>query len=146
QQEVAADEFFASHPRRRLEGQLVTGVSVAADGAGRGGAFLKLARSKVDLAIVSAAAWVRVEQGKVAEARVALGALRGLPERVSEVEQALAGAEAGDPTLAGRLAELTSRVVRPAHDLRVSRAYRCHVAGVILGRAVARALRRALAG
>lgn len=142
--EQTADEFFASHPRRRLERQLVTGILVPADGPGWGSAFLKLARSRVDLALVSAAARVRVEGGRVAEARVALGALHGLPERVSAVEQALVGAAVDEAGLAARLAELTRQTVHPVHDLRVSREYRCHVAGVQVGRVVERAIQRAL--
>ena len=135
-----ADEFFSSHPRKKVEGRLLTGVSVPQKVAGSGSAFIKLARSKVDLALVTAAVVLKIEQGRVSFARVSLGAVRGLPVRMKELETELVGSDASDPGLIDRAVEMVRGALNPIQDVRVSREYRRQVAGVIAARALARAL------
>jgi len=146
EQQVPADDFFASHPRRRLEGRLLTGVTVPARRPGRGGAFLKFARSRVDLALATAAATVEAVDGLVVAARGVVGAVRGLPLRLARVEEALLGRPVDDPALPGVAVALAREGVTPVQDLRVSKDYRAQVASVLVGRVTARALARAAEG
>ncbi len=145
-EQVGADEFFSSQPRRRCEGRLLTALRFPARRPGSGAAFAKLARGKVDLSVASAAVSVEVAGGRVQAARVALGALRGLPQRVSEAEAALVGAAAEDPGLQARVAAAVQAAVEVAHDPRASKEYRREVAGVLAGRVAATALERAQQG
>jgi CO/xanthine dehydrogenase FAD-binding subunit len=144
--EVDADSFFASHPRRRLERSLLVGATVPASRPGRGGAFQKIARSRVDLALATAAVTVELSDGIVRAARVVVGAVRGLPERLIAVEQALVGRPANDPALLSDTVQLAEGLISPVQDVRVSKEYRAHVAAVLVGRVLGRAVARGLEG
>lgn len=79
-------------------GELVTALRLPAAAAGfRGHArYVKLRdRTSYAFALVSAAAMLRIEGGRIAEARVALGGVSARPWRAREAELLLAGAEPG---------------------------------------------------
>jgi len=142
---IDASDFYASHPRKLLDGRLLTAISVPVDTPGQGSAFRKLAQSKVDLSLVSAAVWVRVAEGAVKAARVVIGALRGLPQRVEAAEAALVGSASDDPAALRALQEAVQAGVTPVADPRVGRDYRRHTAGVMARRVAEQALARAAA-
>jgi len=97
--------------------------------------YEKFHRTVQAWALVGAAATVRMENGAIAQARVALTNMGSVPVRAFEVEAALAGAaDLGTVTSATAPAgEGTS----PPSDLSGSAEYRRHLAGVLAGRAVA---------
>jgi len=104
--------------------------------------FVKLEANANDLAIVNAAAWVsRDAAGRCEEARVVVGAVGAGPVRATSAERVLRGAELGEATLAeaGEAARLD---IEPWSDHRASAAYRTAVAGVLVRRALERALAR----
>ncbi len=70
------EEFFVGPHRNALRpGEVLTAVDVPRSGEGSGAAFVKFGRRSAQvLAVVNAAAWVRLQQGGVEEARIALGA------------------------------------------------------------------------
>ncbi len=140
---LPAAEFFEGQPRKHLGNGLLTHVYFPALGPGRAAAFTKLAISKVDLALVTAAAWVEVRDGRLADVRAVVGAIRGLPTLVEPVTRELTGADPADPGLVERAAGLTQGFVNPVQDPRGSKDYRRKMAGVLVGRALAAALRRA---
>jgi aerobic carbon-monoxide dehydrogenase medium subunit len=85
--------------------------------------------------IVAVAAAVRVENGTIAQAKVALTNMGLVPIRASAVEQALVGREATAEAIraaAGLAADGTS----PATDANADEDYRRHLATVLTGRAV----------
>jgi len=138
------DELFAQPPARSLQpAELLTGVSVRRLPPRSGAAFLKLGRTAVDYALCNLAARIDLDDdGRCASARIAVGALRPLPQRVPEAEAALAGR----PLDATALAEAATRVrdgVEVSADMRASRDYRRELAGVLARRALARAWSRA---
>ncbi len=137
---VGVDELYARHPRQVLEpAELVVAVQLAAPVGRAGGAFVKYARTAVDLAVVDAAACLRLEGGRAVEARLAIGATRALPWRASEAEAALVGQA---PT-AARLAEaaaLACKACKAVGDARTGKAYRERMVEVIARRALTAAV------
>ncbi len=94
---VPADEFATGdHETVRRDDELLTRLSVPLD-ADAGGAYARNTHPSTGYAAVGVAARLRVVDGAVSEPRVAAVGLLDAPTRLSAVEEALAGADAGDP-------------------------------------------------
>ncbi len=120
-EKLAIAAFLAEHPKKTLAGgRLITAVEI--EDHFTHVSFLKFARTEVDYAICDLACGLRVEDGVIREARVAVGALVPLARRIPEVEQALTGAALNDETIA-RAARAAVAAVEPRPDFRVSREY-----------------------
>jgi carbon-monoxide dehydrogenase medium subunit len=126
--EVAAGDFFQGLFETSLEpGELLTEIRVPKP-ANAGWSFQKLTKRGIDWAIVGVA---------VQGTNVALVNMGSTPIRAAAVEQALvSGSPAGDA--AARAAEGTSAPT----DLNGPRAYREHLARVLVGRALAESAAR----
>ncbi|MDY0004313.1 MAG: xanthine dehydrogenase family protein subunit M [Polyangia bacterium] len=138
---------LATGPKRHClgPGELVTRVEVPRPPAGSGSAFAKLTRTAADIAKLNVAAWVRVEGGRCAEARILLGALAPTPVRAVAAEEALVGG-AIDASALDRAAALVVEAIRPITDLRSTAEYRLEVAPVLARRVLELAFARALGG
>ena len=90
-------------------------------------------------------AWVRLEKGRIAEARIYMGAVGPVPLAAPEAVASLVGkaATAAAFTAAGRLAAAEAQ---PISDLRGSADYRREVVAVLAARALATAAARAEGG
>ena len=119
-------------------GALLTGFRLALAGDARF-AFEKMqTRQAFELALVSAAAFVRVDAGgAVTEARIALGGAARTPIRAVAAERAIAGGALDDGRIerAARAAEAVD--AEPSDDRRASAAYRRNLVRVLVGRALA---------
>jgi CO/xanthine dehydrogenase FAD-binding subunit len=143
--EIAARDFFGGYLTTALESdELLVSVRFPAAPPGTGAAFHEVSRRRGDFAIAGAAAQVTVTDGVIAQARVCLSAVAGVPLRCAGSEQVLAGARA-DPATLRSAAQAALDGLDPAGDLHATAAYRRHVAGVLLRRAVAEAFGRACA-
>jgi len=99
-------------------------------------------RRAMEIAVVGAAAAVTLAaDGSVATARVALAAVAPTIIEVNGVADAVAGAAVADA--ANAVATLASDQASPISDVRASDAYRRHCIGVMAGRALDAAARRA---
>lgn len=99
-------------------GELIVAVRLPAEAAAfsRNARYLKLReRTSYAFALVSAAAALRVEDGVIREARIALGGVAAKPWRASEAEASLVGARATIEALA-KAAELALAQARPSGD------------------------------
>jgi carbon-monoxide dehydrogenase medium subunit len=107
-------------------------------------AYLRLIpRSEMDIAVVGAGVALTLDpEGVCTECRVALGAGAPTPILVAEASAALVGRPVADAALAD-LAAAASAAARPIDDMRGTRAYRIHVAGVLAKRAALIAAQRA---
>lgn len=127
-------------------GELLTGLTLSTPGDGAGSAWLRKTRVAMDIAIVSAAAFVRVEGGRCVEARVAAGAVAPTALRLPEVEAALVGCildgGAFTPDALAEVRRLANEEVLPITDIRASADYRRHLASVLAVRALTSALER----
>jgi aerobic carbon-monoxide dehydrogenase medium subunit len=106
-----------------------------------GSAYEKVERRVGDWAIAAAGACLRLANGTIAEARIALAAV-GSEITSTEAEQSLAGQAPSEEmfTEAGRLA---AAGCSPATDQRGSAEYKRHLAGELTKRALRRATARA---
>jgi aerobic carbon-monoxide dehydrogenase medium subunit len=121
--EIAAGDFFLGLFETALRpGELLTEIRLP-KAAGAGWSFQKFTKRAIDWAIVG----VAVQGGNVA-----LVNMGQTPVRASAVEQALA-AGASPADAAAHAAEGTS----PSEDINADRAYREHLARVLVGRALA---------
>lgn len=103
----------------------------------RRGVFIKLARSKSDIAQVNVAVVLTLEGGIAREVRIVLGAVAPVPMRAVQAETLLEGKSVSVEAL--REIERTVREeVRPISDWRASEAYRRRMSGVLVRRALER--------
>jgi CO/xanthine dehydrogenase FAD-binding subunit len=106
-------------------------------------AFEKLTRSAYDIALLNCACGLGIQGGKIAWARVALGATPKLAKRLPWLEQALVGEKPGDVLWEEAGREVTEKA-EVGNDRRASAAWRRNVAGVIVCRALARAAEKSV--
>lgn len=137
--EVAAGDLFAGPLQSTLEpDEVITAVSFPNPGRRSGTAFEELARRHGDYAIAGVAAVVTVEaDGEVSTARAAftgVGAVPVVVDLTAPWREGVAGA-----------VEAARAAIDPEDDIHASAAYRRHLAGVLLERALRSAHDRALA-
>jgi len=121
--------------------EVVGGVTLAEAPNGSGSAFVRKTRIAMDIALVSAAAWMRVEGGRCVEARLAAGAVAPTPVRLAGVEAALRDRPLDEDALA-EVRRLAPEEVSPISDVRASADYRRHLVSVLAVRAIRRAFER----
>lgn len=135
---VPIDRLYAARREVFARGDLIADVRVPAATPGLRGAFEKHGRKRLDVALVNCAAAVRLDGGRIAEARLALNGVGGPPARRPDIEAFLAGKEPS-PAVFEEAGRMVSAAVTPRSDHRASAAYRTRLAGVAARRALARA-------
>lgn len=136
-------EDFLTSRRGALSGSgpqatdpLVLGIEIAPPEPGSGQALEVVSRSALDAPIAAVAVAIQIRGRKVVAARVATSSLPE-PRRARRTEAALERSPAGE--IGPALAALADDIA-PRDDWRASAEYRAHVAVVLFGRAVRRAL------
>ncbi|MGZ7029336.1 MAG: FAD binding domain-containing protein, partial [Terriglobales bacterium] len=129
-------EFFALPQKQRVQGGLLVQIFVPKS-KGRGGwSFQKFGRTETDISVVNCAAGLSVTRdGKVAWARLALGAVAPAPMRALKAEGLLVG-QAITAELIERAAESVASEVQPISDQRASAEYRREISQVMARRAL----------
>ena len=125
-------------------GELIVEFELDEPPARTADAYLRLIpRTEMDIAVVGAAARVTLnEDGTVAAAAIALGAVAPTVVRVPDAEAALVGNEPSGEALAA-VDAAAAAAANPIDDKRGTVAYRRQVAGVLARRAVSIAAERA---
>jgi len=121
-------------PSPLISGELIVALRLPAEAAAFAGhaRYLKLReRTSFAFALVSAAAALRLEGGRIAEARLALGAVAHKPWRARDAEAALRGVAPSREVFA-RAAEIALADARPSGD----NAFKIELARRILARAL----------
>jgi aerobic carbon-monoxide dehydrogenase medium subunit len=140
---IKAADFFIGFFTTALEpDEILTEVRIPGAEPHTGSAIEEVARRHGDFAMVGAAAMVRLENGKVADARVALTGVSDVPVRAIEAEAILVGAEPTDEAIA-TAADEAAKSLSPPADLHGSSAYRRHIAAVLMSRTLTVAAQRA---
>jgi CO/xanthine dehydrogenase FAD-binding subunit len=123
--------------------ELLVRVDVPAPEPDTGSAYVRLEyRRQMEIAVVGAAAMVRLVDGAVADTRIAITALAPTIRRVPAAEEALNGSAGSDDDVAAA-AGAAAAAAAPISDVRGSAEYRTAMAEVIARRAVSAALARA---
>jgi carbon-monoxide dehydrogenase medium subunit len=137
---VKARTFYTGTYETALkEGELLTAVEIPALGK-HGFAYEKLKRKVGDYATAAAAVLVTLRAGKVASAEIALTNLGPTPLRAEAASQALVGKGAGDEAAIAAAVAAARAIMDPANDTRGTPEYRRSVGGVMVDRAIRRAI------
>ena len=137
--EARLDGFFTDYFSVALEpGELIVGIRVPPAAAGTRAAYMKfLPRTADDYATVGVAAVARLDaDGRIASARIVLGAVGATPIRARGAEQALLGQRPTSRALADA-AGLVRDEIHPIEDARGSPSYKREMARVWTERALA---------
>ena len=130
---MALDAFITGPGRTKLKpGEVLAAVIVPQGPEFQVRHFEKVGRrGALAIAVVSLSALLRLERGKIAEARLAWGSVGPASWRCPEAEEALLGRK---PTLTAlsAAAAIVRENVRPIDDVRASAGYRRQVAGNLL--------------
>ncbi len=141
---IAAHDFFRDALTVDLaEDEIVTEIVLPKLAAKAGWGFEEVARRSGDFALAAVAVTLTLSDGVVAEARIAMTGVAPTARRVAEAEAMLIGKslDAG----VGSVIEAVRAATEPQTDLHASSDYRRHLVGVLAGRALAAAWRRARA-
>ena len=143
---IAARDFFLDTMTVDLAaGEMVTEIVLPKLPPHTGWGFEEVARRGGDFALAAVAATVTVSRGIVTLARIALTGVGPTALRATEAEALLVG-QTLEPRLAQRVIEAVRAAIEPETDLHASSDYRRHLAGILAGRAIDAAWRRANGG
>ncbi|MDQ1505305.1 MAG: 2-furoyl-CoA dehydrogenase 2Fe-2S iron sulfur subunit, partial [Actinomycetota bacterium] len=140
--EIPADDLFAGFLTTSLRpGELVVEVRFPTPRARDGSALLEVAQRHGDFPLAAVAVSLLLDgDGRVGDARVAVGAIADRPLLLPEAAEALVSG--AGPEEAGRLA---ATLVDPGGSLHAPADYQRHLVSVLVARAVTRAHHRAAA-
>ena len=146
EREMPLEEFFVDAGRTSLgPHEIVTEIVVPAPAPGGAGAFLKLSKTREDIAKVNCAVQVTLAEGTCTEARIAVGCAAPTPLRMRAAEGLLTGRPFRDAQIA-EAAEAAAEAVSPISDVRSTAVYRKNMVRVLVRDALVRAASRAAAG
>jgi carbon-monoxide dehydrogenase medium subunit len=137
ERDVSWEDFFvdAYTTARRPEEVIISARIPAARISD--GTFVEIARRHGDRAIVGACVGLRLQDGTVAEARIAMSGVADVPVRLRSAEQLLANRPVDGAALAD-VFEAVRAALNPPSDVHATTEYRRHVAATIVCRALQR--------
>jgi xanthine dehydrogenase YagS FAD-binding subunit len=132
---IGIDDFYllpgdTPHLEHPLEhGELITAIEVPGAPVARRSVYLKFRdRQSYEFALASVAAAVRIQDGTIAEVRLALGGVGARPWRARQAEAALLGRPAGPASFAeAARQELAAAIPHPMNAFKVELAQRAIV-------------------
>ncbi len=134
--ELPLESFFQGPGICALrQGEVLTEVVLPAADPGARGMFLRQERVYMDLAQASVAVVLRAEGDRVVDCRIVAGGVAPMPLRLHSTEAVLRGEVITSETL-DRARTTAEAEVRPISDIRATEAYRLHLVGVFVHRAV----------
>ena len=140
---IAARDFFLGALTVDLAAsEIITGIVLPKLPRRTGWGFEEVARRHGDFALAAVAATLTMSGGAIEQARIALTGVGPTALRATEAEGLLIGRTL-EPDLASRVIAAVRATIKPETDLHASSDYRRHLAGVLTGRALAAAWRRA---
>jgi len=140
--DVAASEFYQGAYFTALEpGEILTAVSIPVPPAGHGYAYEKLKRKVGDYATAAAAVVLTMSGGKVATCAIGLTNLAETPLLATDAAKAVIGTGLDEASLK-KAAAAARAIMSPAADARGPVEYRKHVGGIMVMRALSRAMAR----
>ncbi|TDE33721.1 FAD binding domain-containing protein [Antarcticimicrobium sediminis] len=138
---VAARDFYeAAYMTERADDEVLTAVTFATPVGGH--AYEKQKRKIGDYATAAAAVQISKAGGKVATASIAMTNLSDTPIWSQAAGAALLGTDCGEAANKAAVAAMLDDI-DPTEDNRGPVAFKRHAAGIVLGRAIARAWSRA---
>jgi carbon-monoxide dehydrogenase medium subunit len=145
--EVLLDDFLQGiYATDLADDEIVTGIRIRTEGA-RGSAYEKFPHPASHLPLAGVCAVVRLRDGVIDGAEIAVTGISGRPYRARAAEAVLKNSPPDQATLAAAAEQVTEgpdgQPVTLLGDQHASGTYRAHLARVLTRRALARALDRA---
>ena len=133
------EDFFIDYGRQdRNPGEVLTRIVVPRPGPAEHFRCYKISkRFDQDISALLGAFRLRVQEGRVAEARIAYGGMAATPKRARRAERAAAGLRLDEPAAWPAAAAALAEDFSPIDDHRASAAYRMRVARSLLVKALA---------
>ena len=142
---VAARDFFQDALSVDLaDDELVTEVTLPKLSSRTGWGFAEVSRRSGDFALAAVAVTLTLAGDTIGQARIGVTGVAPTPRRVAAAEVLLAGGRVDDATTQRVIAAVRA-AAEPQTDLHASSDYRRHLIGVLAGRALADAWKRAQA-
>jgi carbon-monoxide dehydrogenase medium subunit len=139
------EKFYVDYLKTSLRnGEMVTGVFLPGPMSGSGTGYLNLLRTKGDSAKVSVAVAVTLKNGICQEAKISLGAVAPTVFRAAKAEAVLKGQKLS-ADLMSKAADTAVQETQPITDVRSTGEYRKVTTGVLVARALEKAVERAKA-
>jgi carbon-monoxide dehydrogenase medium subunit len=143
QRAVAAKDFLVGALSVDLApDEMVTRIEIPKLPAPTGWGFIEVARRHGDFALAAVAATVSLRDGTIGETRIAVTGVDETARRAPEAEALLVGRTLTPDLIDAAIAAVRASV-NPPTDLHASSGYRRHLVGVLAGRALSDAWRRA---
>jgi CO/xanthine dehydrogenase FAD-binding subunit len=134
--DILIEEFFKGPGETSLDcDEIVTEILLPPPEKDTKTIFLKKGRIKMDLAIASVAASLKIEGNACCAARIAAGSVAPVPMRLFQLESLLSGATIS-PQLLSEARQLAFKSVFPITDLRATEEHRRHMVGILVKRAL----------
>lgn len=138
---MRAGEFFrGTFMTALMPDELLVAIEFPAVPEGWRAGFYEYSRRKGDYALAMSTALLRVEDGRIAEARIGVGGVADRALRLRPVEEALLGSAPGFESFE-RAADLARSLVNPPGDIHGSGEYRRDLVGTAVARALEGAVR-----
>jgi carbon-monoxide dehydrogenase medium subunit len=140
---VPLEDFFLGVKKTALHSdELLAEIQIPAQPPRTGCAFVKMGRrTGPDLAIVSAAAKITLENGVCRNAKIALGSVAPTPMRAKTAESLLVGRTLGEGEI-NDASVAASEEIRPISDVRASAEYRKAISSILVKVAIEKAIER----
>jgi carbon-monoxide dehydrogenase medium subunit len=134
------NEYFVTALTTAIEpDELLTEVRLPALDAGWRSGFAEFSRRAGDYALAMCAAFLRIEDGRIVEARVGVGGAADRPSRVEPVEELLVGSDGG-AEVRREAGQITAEAIEPLEDVQASGEYRRQLVRAMVERALTQAL------
>jgi CO/xanthine dehydrogenase FAD-binding subunit len=148
EREIPVNEFFRGPGETAIEPhELLVSLATETPAPWSGGSYVKLgARKALEISMVNVAAMVTLDSpdGRIADARIALGAVAPTPVRAFASEELLRG-ERPSEELFQRAGEMGVGMCTPISDHRGTMEYRCMMIEVLIKRSLRLAVEQARA-
>ncbi|OPY66998.1 MAG: 6-hydroxypseudooxynicotine dehydrogenase complex subunit alpha [Syntrophorhabdaceae bacterium PtaU1.Bin034] len=143
QREILVEDFLVGPGKTALQqGEVIREIHVPPLTAGSGGAYMKHAVRRTDIAIVSASAVLTLEDGVCTEARIGIGSVAPTSIRARAAEAVLKGQTITDD-IVEKAAEAALSEARPIDDIRAYAQYRALALKTAVQGVIAEAVRDA---
>lgn len=144
--EVLLEDFFTGPGTNVLQlGEVIREIHVPRLAPGSGGAYLKHALRRTDIAIVSASAVLTLSKGVCTDARIGLGSMAPTAIRARKAEDVLKGESITDEVVK-RAVEAAAGEARPIDDIRGYAEYRMLTLRTVVERVITGAAKDARLG
>jgi CO/xanthine dehydrogenase FAD-binding subunit len=142
ERDIPVSEFFLDRRTTALESdEILKELQIDLLPKDVGAAFEKVRRTGVDIAIVNAAAAVKINDNKFEEVKIALGGVAPTPIRAIKCEEKLKGKSCTDENIELAASEVT-KDISPISDVRASAEYRIGLSKALVKRTIKNALNR----